>query len=221
MLIGGTLDEGRAFTSGDIGWTQSDYEDWVDSVFGTNASAVLAPIHGRRSADQFTPAYLTGAILTDAGIIGPANPPDRSRHRRLRHPGADQGHRAPHQGLCVRMGSALWPGHRADPGYANGAGHASELAYLWPNFEENGVRISSLFDPGERQLSDQIVEYWGAFVKAGAPRVAGQPSWPPYTRDFGCAAFAARSRSQPAARQRNHLQRASLLSLEQADRELT
>ena len=71
------------------------------------------------------------------------------------------------------------------PGYANGAGHASELAYLWPNFEENGVRISSLFDSGERQLSDQTVKYWGAFVKSGAPRVAGQPSWPPYTATSG------------------------------------
>ena len=66
-------------------------------------------------------------------------------------------------------------------GYADGAGHASELAYLWPNFEENGVRISSLFNAGERQLSDQIVRYWGAFVKSGAPRAAGQPSWPSHT----------------------------------------
>jgi para-nitrobenzyl esterase len=79
------------------------------------------------------------------------------------------------------MGSAPRPGIVQSRGYANGAGHASELAYLWPNFTENGVRISSLFTRDERQLSHQIVDYWGAFVKTGAPRVAGQPLWPRYT----------------------------------------
>ncbi len=132
-------------------------------------------------ADQFTPAYLTGAILTDAGIIGPANPPieagiggcgtqalinDIARYTKV---------------YAYEWAPRAGPGILQSPGYANGAGHASELAYLWPNFEQNGVRISSLFDPGEQRLSDQIVEYWGAFVKAGAPRAAGQPSWPPYT----------------------------------------
>jgi hypothetical protein len=38
VLIGGTLDEGRAFTSRNIGWTRRDYEDWIRTVFDTNAS---------------------------------------------------------------------------------------------------------------------------------------------------------------------------------------
>ena len=77
VLIGGTLDEGRAFTSSDIGWTQSDYEDWVHTVFAANASAVLAEYPWPANADQFTPAYLTGAILTDAGIIGRQTRPSK------------------------------------------------------------------------------------------------------------------------------------------------
>ena len=181
VLIGGTLDEGRSLTSSDIGWTRNDYEDWVHAVFGTNADAVIAQYPWPANADQFTAAYLTGAILTDAGIIGPATPPieagiggcgtqalikDIARYTRV---------------YAYEWAPRAGPGILQTPGYANGAGHASELAYLWPNFEENGVRIASLFDPVARQLSDQIVEYWGAFVKAGAPRVAGQPSWPPYT----------------------------------------
>ncbi len=181
VLIGGTLDEGRSFTSSDIGWTQSDYEDWVHSVFDANASAVLARYPWPANADQFTPAYLTGAILTDAGIIGPANPPveagiggcgtqtlieDIARYTKV---------------YAYEWAARGGPGIVQSPGYANGAGHASELAYLWPNFEQNGIRIWSLFDPSERQLSDQIVRYWGAFVKAGAPRAAGQLSWPQYT----------------------------------------
>jgi carboxylesterase type B len=181
VLIGGTLDEGRAFTSGNTGWTRSDYEGWVHAVFDTNASAVIANYPWPVSADQFTSAYLTGAILTDAGIVGPASPPieagiggcgtqalirEIARYTKV---------------YAYEWAPRAGPGILQSPGYANGAAHASELAYLWPDFEQNGVRIASLFDPGERQLSDQIVEYWGAFVKAGAPHVAGQPSWPPYT----------------------------------------
>ena len=76
---------------------------------------------------------------------------------------------------------------RAAPGivqilrYANGTGDAVELAYLWLNFEENGVQISSRFNSAERRLAYQIVMYWGAFVENGAPQTPGQSSWPPYT----------------------------------------
>jgi para-nitrobenzyl esterase len=181
VLIGGTLNEGRAFTSTNSGWTQSDYERWVQSMFGANAGVVLQQYPWPANADQFAPAYLTGAILTDAGIIGPANPPieagiggcgtqalvkDLARHTTV---------------YAYEWAPRHGPGIVQSRGYANGAGHASELAYLWPNFTENGVRISSLFTRDERQLSNQIVDYWGAFVKTGAPRAAGQPSWPRYT----------------------------------------
>ena len=112
------------------------------------------------------------------------------------------------------------PGIVQSPGYANGAGHASELAYLWPSFEQNGVRISSLFDSGERELSHQIVEYWGAFVKAGAPRVAGQPSWPPYT---ATSAVQLSLRAQGHSRLLGNatISAETTASLEQADGELT
>jgi carboxylesterase type B len=181
VLIGGTLDEGRTFTSSNIGWTRGDYEDWIHTVFDTNASAVIATYPWPATADQFTPAYLTGAILTDAGIIGPADPAietgiggcgtqplirDLARYTKV---------------YAYEWAQRAGPGIVQSPGYADGAGHASELAYLWPNFAENGVRISSLFDRGERELSDRIVEYWGAFVKGGAPAVPGQPPWPPYS----------------------------------------
>jgi carboxylesterase type B len=181
VLIGGTLDEGRTFTSSNIGWTRRNYEDWIHTVFDTNASAVIATYSWPATADQFTAAYLTGAILTDAGIIGPADPAieagiggcgtqalisDMARHTKV---------------YAYEWVQRAGPGIVQIPGYADGAGHASELAYLWPNFAENGVRISLLFDRGEWQLSDQIVKYWGAFVRGGAPAVPGQPRWPPYS----------------------------------------
>jgi carboxylesterase type B len=181
VLIGATLDEGRAFTAGNIGWTRSDFEGWVRTVFGADASAVIGQYPWPANADQFTPAYLSAAILTDAGIIGPASPQieagiggcgtqalinNLARHSRV---------------YAYEWAPRAAPGIIQVPRYDNGAGHAGELAYLWPNFDENGVRIASRFNTAERRVSDQIVRYWGAFVTNGAPHTPGQPPWPPYT----------------------------------------
>jgi carboxylesterase type B len=72
------------------------------------------------------------------------------------------------------------PGLNMDyPGYQWGAGHAMELAYLWPSFN-SGYSLYDLLTPAQLGLSEQMVRYWGAFAATGAPEVAGQPTWPRY-----------------------------------------
>jgi carboxylesterase type B len=58
------------------------------------------------------------------------------------------------------------------PGYQRGAGHAMELAYLWPSFT-NGYSLSAEFTGAQRELSRQMVAYWGAFTKSGSPDPGG------------------------------------------------
>jgi para-nitrobenzyl esterase len=70
------------------------------------------------------------------------------------------------------------------PGYQWGAGHAMELAYLWPSFT-NGYSLSAEFTPQQRELSRQMVAYWGAFTKSGSPEAFGQPAWPRYSPTAG------------------------------------
>jgi para-nitrobenzyl esterase len=73
------------------------------------------------------------------------------------------------------------PGLNNDhPGYQWGAGHAMELAYLWPSFN-NGFSLYDLLNPAQLELSRQMVRYWGAFTAFGAPEASGQPLWPRYT----------------------------------------
>ena len=70
------------------------------------------------------------------------------------------------------------PGLRPEPvGYLWGAGHAAELPYMWPSFN-NGTPITPEFSAGDRQLSEEMIASWGAFVRTGQPRAAGQPAWP-------------------------------------------
>jgi para-nitrobenzyl esterase len=52
-----------------------------------------------------------------------------------------------------------------------GAGHSLELRYI---FDVDGAPLAA----PQRQLSDQMIQYWSEFVTVGAPRVSGQPDWP-------------------------------------------
>jgi para-nitrobenzyl esterase len=183
VLIGGTRDEGRAFTSDYIGWSREDYENWVTDVFGGNAARVIAHYPWPPGANRVTPAYLTAAITTDAGIIGPAGSPIEGGIGGCGTQALIRAIARYARTYAYEWAPQTGPGIVTLRGYSDGAGHGSELAYLWPNFEQNGVRIASQFSPAERQLSDRIVQYWGEFVKAGSPGAGGRRPWPPYRTD--------------------------------------
>ena len=53
-----------------------------------------------------------------------------------------------------------------------GAGHSLELRYL---FDTGGAPALT---PAQQKLSDQMIDYWSAFVATGVPRAAGAPEWP-------------------------------------------
>ena len=52
-----------------------------------------------------------------------------------------------------------------------GASHSLELRYL---FDVGGAPPPN---PEQVRLGEQMVDYWSAFVRAGAPRADGQPDW--------------------------------------------
>jgi len=64
------------------------------------------------------------------------------------------------------------PGLTPIPGYVWGAGHAIELAYLFPRFD-NGTPIAPTFNAGERTLAAHLKASWGRFVRGALP-------WAPY-----------------------------------------
>ncbi len=172
VVIGANRDEGRTFAQGFVGGSEAAYTGFVQSRFGAAADAVLAHYPWPASADQFTAAYLVGAVFTDSGLLvgigGCTN-------------------------LALTAELARWTptyayefGHRTGPGlaptpagYVWGAGHAAELAYLWPSFD-NGTPIAPTFDAAERRLASDMVRYWGSFVRSGRPGAAHLAGWPRY-----------------------------------------
>ena len=121
----------------------------------------------------YTAAYAIGAIWTDSGFITGIGG-------------------CPAQNLAAQFASGTptylyqfddrhAPGLNNNlPGYQWGAGHAMELAYLWPSFN-NGFSLYDLLTPAQLELSRQMVVWWGAFTRYHAPVAPGQPAWPPYT----------------------------------------
>jgi para-nitrobenzyl esterase len=164
IVIGSNRDEGRTFAQGFIGQSRSAYTDYVTSSFGASAPAVLAHYPWPARSDRFTAAYLVGAIMTDSGAVaGIGGCPDR----RLTH-SLDRWTRVYAYEFDHRTGPGLTP----IPGYVWGAGHAAELAYLFPSFD-NGTPIAPTFNAAERRLALQMKAEWAGFASSGTP---GWPS---------------------------------------------
>ncbi len=178
ILIGTNHDEGRTFAQGEANLTEAQYVQYVQTTFGTLAPQVLSryPWSAYHGPHPYTAAYAIGAIETDAGLVGGIGG-------------------CPEQNLAGRLsgtGSATYffqfddrhaPGLNNDlPGYQWGAGHAMELAYLWPSFT-NGFSLYAELTPAQLQLSRQMLAYWGAFVRTGVPSAPGSPGWPPYSAE--------------------------------------
>ncbi|GII24013.1 carboxylesterase/lipase family protein [Planosporangium mesophilum] len=172
VVVGATRDEGRTFAQGFIGATRAQYEAWVQGQFGTRTPAVLARYPWPADADRFTPAYLIGAIFTDSGLLaGIGGCGNRSLTRALA---------ASTRTFSYEFAHRTGPGLSPQPaGYVWGAGHAAELAYLWPSFD-NGTPIAPTFTADEKRLALDMVRYWGSFVRTGQPAAAHSAPWPPY-----------------------------------------
>ncbi|GIE99314.1 carboxylesterase/lipase family protein [Paractinoplanes rishiriensis] len=154
IVVGATRDEGRTFAQGFIGATRQTYEAWVGD------ERVLARYPWPAESDQFTAAYLAGAVMTDSGMIaGIGGCAQRLLTRDFARWTPTWAYEFAH-----RTGPGLTP----IPGYVWGAGHAAELAYLFPSFD-NGTPIAPTFDAGERRLARDMKNHWASFVRGQAP----------------------------------------------------
>jgi carboxylesterase type B len=173
LLIGDNHDEGRTFAQGFTGLTEQQAAQFVTQLYGSRAPAILARYPWGSYPSPYTAAYQIGDIWTDSGFItGIGGCPNQNLAAQFA---------ATTPTFFYQFDDRNAPGLNHDhPGYQWGAGHAMELAYLWPSFN-NGFSLYDLLTPAQLELSRQMVRYWGAFAAAGAPEVAGQPLWPRYT----------------------------------------
>jgi carboxylesterase type B len=157
VLISSNRDEARIFFAKPKISTEADYRASMVGRLGDGANEVIGhyPWQPTPADNGYTGNYLVSATLTDS-FFACGNRPTVAAL-------------AAHTSTFVyefahRDGPGL--GDRY-PGFVWGAGHAAELPYLWPSFD-NGIPIAATFDPAERRLARSMVSYWSAFVAKGA-----------------------------------------------------
>ena len=57
-----------------------------------------------------------------------------------------------------------------------GAGHASEVPFVFGNLDALGKPVSD----DDRRMAQQVGDYWVSFAKGGDPNGGGRPAWPTY-----------------------------------------
>ena len=174
LLIGDNHDEGRTFSQGLTGLTRAQYRALVAQLYGKSlAPAILARYPWSAYPHPYTAAYAIGDIWTDSGFVtGIGGCPSQNLAAQFA---------AATRTFFYQFDDLHAPGlNRDHPGYRWGAGHAMELAYLWPSFN-NGYSLYDLLTQKQLELSGQMIRYWGAFTTFGAPEVPGQPLWPAYS----------------------------------------
>jgi carboxylesterase type B len=171
LIIGSTRHETRTFLPVlDFGMSQGEYVTHIRQLLGSKADAVLAQYPWPTDATPATGAYLVSDISTDSGSF-----PDGIG-------GCASLSLTQEFAKYVKTYAYEWeppvtgPSFFEIPGYDWGDAHATEMSYLFPR--RNGGVTAAMFGAGQQQLSRDLIQYWGGFVKGGQPAGRGLAAWP-------------------------------------------
>ena len=169
VIIGNTRNESRAFVyeGNDLvnqPLTAAKYEAQIRSTYGATADRVLAeyPLSAYDS-----PSLASGAVATDANFACPSVPIADSLSQWVPTFAYEfQDETAPLRPFMV-----------IPPSFNVGSAHTSDVPYVWQSTTATALTAA------QRRLATVMTNYWSAFARAGAPRVASQAVWPRYDTD--------------------------------------
>lgn len=179
VLIGGQRDEWRGLmtewpTRSVPEYTRDQYLKFVRDQFGDKEAGVLAVYPWPDDPTRYTGTNLVAKIRSESGglpVVGSCSTQKLADALASRAPT-----------YRYEFAHSQGPGWFGIPGYVWGAGHATELAYLFPS-RHNGANNGAALNGAEQRLSDEMVRYWGAFIRGGDPNVDGQAPWARYQPD--------------------------------------
>jgi len=160
VLIGTNRDEWTLFAAQQyLGERRlPDYAQQLSEVFGGQSAKVAQqyPLSGYANS-----ALAFSAAMTDEVFACPANTIEMAVT-----------HSAPVFAYEFNDRDAPAPEPLEKVPFPVGAGHAMEVRYL---FDVGGGKP---LNTAQQKLSDQMIDYWSAFVTSGTPHADGAPDWP-------------------------------------------
>jgi para-nitrobenzyl esterase len=172
VLLGSNREEGRGSGAAFRNFKPEDYTAWVTRLAGaTRIPALLEAYPVDKYAGQHAIPYVIGDFITDSGMRGLGGCTNLTLAKRL----ARQAPTFYYQFEDPKPPAPLTP-----PGYEYRATHGFDVPYLWPDSADM-TPASSRFTEDQRRLSNEMIRYWGAFVKNFNPAVPGQSAWPQFT----------------------------------------
>ncbi|MDR3660753.1 MAG: carboxylesterase family protein [Mycobacterium sp.] len=169
VMIGTTRDEFTLFAAlqylrAGKRFHADGYPQLLASTFGTDADAVAAhyPLdrYNGRAAIAYSAAVTDGAFACVGDQIGDALVAD-----------------APVYGYEFNDPAPPTPDPLRHLPFPIGASHSLDLRYI---FDMGGAPPMT---PEQKALSDQMIDYWSAFVTMGRPNAKGAPEWPQLSGD--------------------------------------
>jgi para-nitrobenzyl esterase len=166
LLVGSNHDEGRLFANL-LAFTfamssRGGYEKSVARALPGDIAPVLAAYEDvakvsyyRAFADIVTDSHFACPVLTLNRVLG---------------------RRAPFHAYEFIDANAPLSLPRAPLTPKTGAYHASEIAYIFQR--RWALADPKRFDPGQRALSDEMLDAWGTFARTGQPVAPGGATWP-------------------------------------------
>lgn len=146
----------------------NSFEASLMSLFGMPASMMLATVPAQVKdayADEKTDDAKARAIFTDGFMGGPAR--------------WIAGQESGGQPAYLYHFSYVLDAERAT---SPGAGHASEIPYVFNSWETLGaLRRGMPVSPRDMAVTNLVHSCWVAFARTGAPACGSGPAWPAYT----------------------------------------
>ncbi|MEU3711037.1 carboxylesterase/lipase family protein [Streptomyces catenulae] len=175
VLQGNTRDEHRVFAAlfDDGRITPGRYRALLGAVFGPQLADRVRRVYpvgayvgeARRSRFRWPATLAWAAVGTDRGWVCPTLAADRLLARQV----------SVYSYEFADLKAPDMTGIPA-PGFPSGAGHGSELPYL---FDLGGSWHR--LDASQRRLAGRMVGYWARFARTGDPNGPGLPGWEPFT----------------------------------------
>lgn len=168
ILMGSTRQEGRSSGVPFARFKAADYENWIRRLVGpTRAAEVLTAYPVAKYSGAFAIPYIVGDVVTDSGMRGLGGCPNIALAKAFS---------TQIPTYYYRFEDPNPPAPTAPAGYEYLASHGFETQYMWgPN------PTTPPLTEGQTFLSNEMIRYWGAFVRNHNPAVAGQQNWPRLT----------------------------------------